>query len=114
MELVLRHKHMIVGRSLRNYVAGHTETVLARFADRIGRVTIYLADMNGPRGGVDKRCNIAVQLVGGKTVRVGNTNTHLVAAIYYATDRAAQAVGRESKRRRKLARQDRKWETEAD
>jgi putative sigma-54 modulation protein len=114
MELLLRHKRVNIGQSLREYIAGHIDTVLGRFADRIRRVTIYLVDVNGPRGGIDKRCNIAVQLVEGGTIRAGNVNTHLVAAIYYAADRAARAVRRESQRRRKLARQSRKWNPEAD
>jgi putative sigma-54 modulation protein len=114
MEMVLRHKHVPVGQALRKYVAEHVNTAFGKFADRIQRVTIFLADMNGPRGGVDKRCNIAVQLAKGRTIRSGNTNTHLVAAVYFATDRAAHAVQRALERRRKRARQKRTWDSDAD
>lgn len=34
------------------------ESGLARFQDRLTRVEIHLADINGPRRGVDRRCLI--------------------------------------------------------
>ena len=40
--------------------------VLRRFAARIPQATIQLSDVNGPRGGVDKRCQVEL-----KTDRAG-------------------------------------------
>ena len=37
---------------------------LGRFADRVRSLTVRLSDINGPRGGRDKRCTIAVRLAG--------------------------------------------------
>lgn len=114
MELIVKQKNLPLGHSLREYVTGHMEASLHEFADRIRRVTVCLADINGPRGGVDKRCNIAVHLARGGTVRAGHTNTQFIAAIYFATDRAAQAIKRRLGRRRKRARQKRAWQLDAD
>ncbi len=104
VELELRQKDIVIGQSLYDHIARYIDAALRRFAGRIHRVTIWLADINGPRGGIDKQCRIAVQLSKGKTIRAGNTNTNLVAAAYFAVDRAAYAVSRELRRRRKFSR----------
>jgi putative sigma-54 modulation protein len=104
MELELRQKDMDMGQSLYDHIAGYIDAALNRFANRINRVTIRLVDINGPRGGIDKQCRIAVQLSKGKTIRTGNTNTNMIAATYFAVDRAAHAISRELKRRRKFSR----------
>jgi putative sigma-54 modulation protein len=104
VELELRQKDMDIGQSLHDHIADYIDTALRRFANRINRVTVWLIDINGPRGGIDKQCRIAVQLSKGKTIRMGHTNTNLVAAIYFAVDRAAHAISRELKRRRKNSR----------
>ena len=48
--------------------------VLRRFAARIPQATIQLSDVNGPRGGVDKRCQLEL-----KTDRTGAVVVHAVA-----------------------------------
>jgi hypothetical protein len=51
---------------------------------------VRFADVNGPRGGPDKRCDVQVQLVGGQTVRIRETDS----CPYRAADRAARRAGR--------------------
>jgi putative sigma-54 modulation protein len=109
MELELRQKDLMIGQPLQDQLASYLDNALRRFAKQIYRVTIWLIDTNGPRGGIDKQCRIYVQLSKGKTIRVGHTNTNLVAAIYFAVDRAAYAVSREIKRRRKHDHAMRSW-----
>ena len=49
-----------------------------------------LSDINGPRGGEDKRCQLQVSLAGLPDVVVEDTEADL----YFAIDRAADRVGR--------------------
>jgi putative sigma-54 modulation protein len=104
VELELRQKDMDIGQSMHEHISDYIDTALSRFANRINRVTIWLVGINGMRGGIDKQCRIAVQLSKGKTIRTGHTNTNMVAAIYFAVDRAAHAISRELKRRRNHSR----------
>lgn len=46
------------------------KTAFQRLAMRVSKATVQLADLNGPRGGVDKVCHLEVQTVGGGTVIV--------------------------------------------
>ena len=65
----------------------------------IQRVTVRLSDINGPRGGEDKRCHIALRLKGLPRLVIEDTEADL----YVAIDRAAERAGRTVQRR--LARQ---------
>lgn len=55
----------------------------------VRRVTVYLSDENGPRGGVDKLCRAVVELWGGSTLVVEDRDS----SMRVATDRAADRVG---------------------
>jgi putative sigma-54 modulation protein len=113
VDLELRHRGIAIGQSLYDLIASHIQSALGRFAHRIRGVTVQLMDTNGQRGGIDKQCGIAVRLSGGKTIRAREVNTQVVAAFYFAVDRAACAVSRELARRVKRARRRRPWNLEA-
>lgn len=68
---------------------------LGRFATRVRSLTVRLSDVNGPRGGRDTRCAIAVRLAGPKRlIIVEDVDVEPLAAIARAADRAARAVAR--------------------
>jgi putative sigma-54 modulation protein len=67
---------------------------LARGGDRIGRVVVRLSDLNGPRGGIDKRCLIEIRLDGLPAVVVEDIQSDLYAAIDRAAGRAGRTINR--------------------
>jgi hypothetical protein len=68
---------------------------LGRFAARVRSLTVRLSDVNGPRGGRDKRCAIAVRLAGSKRlIVVEDIDIEPLAALARAADRTARAVAR--------------------
>jgi ribosome-associated translation inhibitor RaiA len=73
---------------------------LSRFGRQVRAVRVRLDDLNGTRGGIDKRCQIVAQLVPWRDVRVEQLDGDLYAAIDRAADRAHQAVAREIERLR--------------
>lgn len=60
-------------KELRTRVAEALETALGRLGQRLRRVDVYLTDVNGPRGGPDKRCRIVARLATGSPVVVSRT-----------------------------------------
>jgi hypothetical protein len=58
--------------------------------------------VNGPRSGVDKRCQIVVQLGPWGDVRVEQLDRSLHTVIDRAADRVHHAVAREMERRRQM------------
>jgi putative sigma-54 modulation protein len=73
---------------------------LTRFSGRIGRVNVFLADQNGPRGGVDKTCRIVVRLRDGGDVVAEVSDVNWEVAVDRATTRIGHSTGRELARRR--------------
>jgi putative sigma-54 modulation protein len=105
MELRVRGQHMKVDSSLRETVDLRLRFALSRFGERIRSAEVQLADINGPRGGVDKRCRIAVRIVPTGKVVVEDQDADAHAAVAKASERVARAVKRRLKRRRERRRQ---------
>ncbi len=63
---------------------------------------LRIDDVNGPRGGTDKRCQIVARLAPWGEVRVQELDEDFYAAISRAADRLARAVAREMERRREM------------
>jgi ribosomal subunit interface protein len=86
---------------LRDYAHKRLAYSLNHGDAHIGRVVVRLSDINGPRGGEDKRCHIEVRLKGLPEVVIEDTQADL----YVAIDRAVERAGRTLARR--LARSQR-------
>ncbi|MBL8490961.1 MAG: HPF/RaiA family ribosome-associated protein [Rhodocyclaceae bacterium] len=80
---------------LRGHVAKRLAYALNHGRDIVSRIVVRLSDVNGPRGGVDKRCGIEVRLKGASTIAIDDTEADL----YVAIDRAAERTGRTLDRR---------------
>ena len=44
--------------TLRDYTERRLRFALARAAERVRQIKVRFSDINGPRGGIDKRCRI--------------------------------------------------------
>jgi ribosome-associated translation inhibitor RaiA len=86
------------GFSLTSAIAGRVrkrlDFLLGRGIRRLRRVDVTLSDTNGPRGGVDKRCQIKVSLDGLRPVIIEDVQTDLYTAIDRAAGRASRTVRR--------------------
>lgn len=90
MELAVRGHNLFLSEQLEDLVRRRLDFALGRYASRIRRVDVKFDDVNGPRGGVDKRCQVDVTLQRGGQVRAQNMALSLRDAI----DGAAHRVGR--------------------
>lgn len=84
----------------REYARRKLDRRLGKFARAIHRVTLRVEDINGPRGGVDKRCSIKVVLDGLPSVVVEEQHRAARAAMDVALERTVRAVRRSVQRRR--------------
>jgi ribosome-associated translation inhibitor RaiA len=89
-----------LSEALKRTIERRMAFALGRFGARVSAVTVWLSDVNGPRGGVDKACQVQVALAGGPPVRVEDRDADLYAAIARAADRVGRAVARDLARRR--------------
>ncbi len=80
---------------LEEYVRRRIHFALGRFAGTIKSVSVQLADLNGARGGVDKSCDIRVDMGLLKEVIVCERHDNIHAAVAFAVQRANRAVQRQ-------------------
>ncbi|HWI19449.1 MAG TPA: HPF/RaiA family ribosome-associated protein [Vicinamibacterales bacterium] len=64
---------------------------LDRFSSRVRAVRVRITDINGPRGGIDKQCIVAVRLQHPTRLMLIE---HIAADFGEAVDRAADRAGR--------------------
>lgn len=96
----LRSSNVPISVALREHVARRLDFAIRRFAHRIQRVIVRLVDVNGPRGGPDKRCRIVAYLDGSEVVLVEATDSDAYAAVSQAAIRLDERVARALTRRR--------------
>jgi ribosome-associated translation inhibitor RaiA len=64
MKLSIRTRIIEVTDALRDLISRRLKFALDTFGDRVTTASVYLADVNGPRGGVDKTCQIQIAVRG--------------------------------------------------
>ncbi len=100
LRMELRSSNIPLSEPLRNHIARRLEFALRRFAHRVDRITVRLVDINGPKGGPDKRCRIVVRLASARSVIVEATDSDAYAAVSQAAMCLDEAVARTVTRRR--------------
>jgi len=110
MQIAIQARGFALTDALRNHTHTRLGFTLSHAASRIRHVGIRLSNLNGPRGGVDKRCIIEVRLHGLPTVMIEDIQSDMYTAIDRAIGRAARAVMRRlehgmSRRRKELRQQ---------
>ncbi len=68
----------------------------------VSRVVIHLSDINGPRGGRDKRCQLRIPLSHMRDVVIEEIASDPLVAVARAVDRAARSLERRLSRQREF------------
>ena len=83
----------------RDYLRRKLHRLLEKFGSAVERVSVRLEDVNGPRGGIDKRCQVKIVLKGLPSVYVDERDSSVQAAMDRALGRANRAVRQALQRR---------------
>jgi putative sigma-54 modulation protein len=94
MLVSIRGEAIRLNQRLTDYVHRGLMFSLGRFFGRIRRVKVTISDVNGLRGGDDKRCRICVDMGVLGIVVVEDTDAAVSAAIDNAAERASRVVKR--------------------
>lgn len=105
MQLDIQSRGFSLTDALFGYAQRRLLFALSYCSGHVNRVVIRLSDINGPRGGADKRCHIQVVLAGIPDVVVEDTEVNLYDAIDRAIDRVRRTVNRKVDRQFTLSRQ---------
>ncbi|MBC7682945.1 MAG: HPF/RaiA family ribosome-associated protein [Ferruginibacter sp.] len=88
----------------RELVERRVRFVTRRLSGLVPRVKVQLSDVNGPRGGIDKRCQLALQTETAGTVVVTSTARNWRLAVDQALGRAGRVLRQLVQRQRTQAR----------
>lgn len=88
---------------LRDKVERSILFALDRYRTQVKYVSVYLADVNGPKGGVDKICQITADLDRGNPVLILEKGSEIELMVNRAVTRLSYRVGRKLQRRRQPA-----------
>lgn len=103
MRVAIQSNGFVMTIALRMYTEQRLSVALGWARHHMRKLAVSLSDINGPRGGVDKRCKIQVQLSGGREVIIEECEADLYAAIDRAADRADRAVVKQVERTRQFS-----------
>lgn len=95
MQIQIHSADFDLTEGLRDHIVKRLAYALNHGRNIVSRIVVRLSDVNGPRGGVDKRCGIEVRLRGASAIAIDDTQADL----YIAIDRAAERIGRTLDRR---------------
>ncbi len=91
-----------LSRELDEFVGTTLRGSLQRLADDVVSVDVFLQDLNGPKGGIDKQATIRIHLRGRREVAVETVHDNLAAAVRVGAKRAKRAVRRSLRKRRRI------------
>ena len=92
---ILIRKTAALPRSLARLARRRLEFALGRFGAHVRSLTVRMTDLNGPRGGVDKHCLVAIRLTSPpRLIVIQDTDVEAEVAIGRVAERAARVVAR--------------------
>lgn len=93
MEVVIQAHHPDA-QALRVQAESRVRFATQRLSSFVSRAVVRLKDLNGPRGGVDKLCQIQFNTANGGVLVVSSRGAHWRAALEQALARASHALAR--------------------
>ena len=104
MNITTTAPHSESSAPLDTFVRSHLINALERFDADIIAIDVFMKDLNGPKGGVDKLVLIRVQLPGRQVVTIESQHENMYAAIRNGVKRTRRAVRRQLSKSRQIDR----------
>ena len=103
MKIQINTRHFALTNELKKYVKRRLKFALGSRFEQVKRVEVTLSDINGPKGGEDKRCQVLLKMKGQSDVVIDDVQSHMYPAIDRAANRASSAVSKRISRIRNKA-----------
>lgn len=104
MTITIRAQHFELSQALHDFALSKMEAALTRFGDDVLSADVFFSDINGPKGGPDKRVVIRVQLRQRHQVTVESLHHDLYIAISKSSGKARRVVRRKLRKLNKVQR----------
>ena len=100
MQIDIQARNFRLTDALENHIRRRLDYAMSPRLDQIQQIRVRLSDINGPRGGADKCCQLQIVLPHLQDVIVNDTRVDMYAAISRAIERAGRTVSRRLSRQR--------------
>lgn len=100
MKIEVQSKRIKLSKRLKLFLLKRLEFAFNRFDDQIQKVKVRLDDVNGPKGGMDKYCQIHLRLDNHEDIVVKGRAQYVEAAIANTATRSVNTFTRRLKKRR--------------
>jgi putative sigma-54 modulation protein len=104
MQIQICSREVNISQGLQAYIERRIHFALERFAQRIRKIRVQLRDLNGPRGGEDKSCQLTIALAPAATLVIEGRSASAHAAIDSVVEKAANSIVRRIKRKERSRR----------
>jgi hypothetical protein len=104
MHIQIEPPHATAPADWRSQAETRVRFAMRRLRGEVMQVQVRLADVNGPRGGIDQRCQLSLTTEAHGTLVVSATKGNAISALNMALRRAAAALVRLWQRQHRLAR----------
>lgn len=94
MQIDIQSRGFALTGALRQHIERRVLFALGWADYQVRKVDVRLSDLNGPRGGEDKRCQIQIVAAGIPEILIQDVETDVYVAIDRAADRAGRALAR--------------------
>lgn len=98
MKILMRAKNLQLTDEVKTSIHRRVYFSLGRFSSCIRDIKIMLTDINGPRGGIDKSCQVNIRLKPYGEVFIKDQSEDLQGVIYSIFDRLNRTLERKIKR----------------
>ena len=92
MNINLQARDFHLTDSLESQIRQKMKNILNRFDQKIRMARVVLSDINGPKGGKDKRCTIKIEVHNFKTIVVDEVTENMYESISRCSQRAKRAI----------------------
>lgn len=94
MQIHITGRELKPSNRLREHIQRRLNFALQRFAPHIRKLHVQVRDLNGPRGGVDKSCQLRIFFISGANRVVEERAPSAYLAIDSLVDKAATSIAR--------------------
>jgi putative sigma-54 modulation protein len=98
MKVEIRFRGLESSDALREHAARRVHFHLSRFGHVVSAVLVRISDVNGPKGGLDKRCQVTVRGQSFGSATFGELSGDAYSAVDMAVERIGHSVGRQLER----------------
>jgi ribosome-associated translation inhibitor RaiA len=94
VDITTTAKDFEMSAAIDQFARNQVRSVLERFSDKILAVDVFMADTNGPKGGIDKQVLIRIRLRSSEVIALQTEHENLYAALKKGSKRARRTVRR--------------------